>query len=108
MEKERWINEHGSAHLKKAYKMGYSCRWLYSCERAARELPGFEPADGDYYWGQADSPSEVALNEAERLIQNGFDAQVVDYGPDPENSNEAILVRLDDFRWIKIIESDAA
>lgn len=38
-DKEYWIGEHGSAHLKRAFSAGYDCQREYVLQRAAKEAP---------------------------------------------------------------------
>lgn len=62
-EKARWISEHGSARLRKAFEAGYDCIRLYLLERAAHEYPGFVlDFDDKAEWKSRACPSERALD----------------------------------------------
>lgn len=61
-EKQTWVEEHGSEHLRKALCAGYDCQRLYVTERAAKEFPGFTVDFGDdARWDNRSCPSEEAL-----------------------------------------------
>jgi hypothetical protein len=77
-EKAAWIAEHGSNYLKRATTLGYDCQRQYVTERAALELPGYEvDFDNRAAWKSRSCPSMAALEEVERLIRQGHDAEVV-------------------------------
>ena len=77
-ERLAWIETHGSDYLQRAVKLGYNCQRQYVTERAALELPGYEvDFDNRAAWKSRSCPSMAALEEVERLIQQGYDAEVV-------------------------------
>lgn len=68
IEKGRWVVDHGSDYLKKAYGAGYDCQRLYVTERAAMEHPGFVVDFDDLAaWKERSCPSEAALDAAEEV-----------------------------------------
>jgi DNA segregation ATPase FtsK/SpoIIIE-like protein len=80
LEKEKldWIFKHGSEYLQRAVKLGYNCQRQYVTERAAKEFPGYAlDFDNNANWKNRSCPSMAALDEVERLIQQGYDAKVV-------------------------------
>lgn len=105
-ERQDWIAEHGSDYLQRAVKLGYNCQRQYVSERATLELPGYElDFDDRAHWNSRSCPSPEALNEVERLIEAGHNAEVVwltvpvtttedeDGYPEPFDPCEAIVVR---------------
>ncbi|WP_373545223.1 hypothetical protein [Chamaesiphon sp.] len=60
MDKDKWIELHGSACLRKAYLTGYNCNRGYLNERLSRDYPGFELATFKHL--KMDTPPEFALN----------------------------------------------
>ena len=98
-EKMSWIEENGSAHLKKA-AVNYNCHRLYLSERGAIELPLFVfDWDDNAQWGECACPTMEALNFLEALpdecqivwIKCRHDADS-DYDEDREDG-EAIVYR---------------
>ncbi len=90
-EKQDWITAYGSERLKRATKLGYNCQRLYVMERAAKEFPEFiVDFDNRTSWNTRNCPSAEILSEVEKLIENGFSAEVVwltrpaYYGNEPE------------------------
>ena len=77
-ERLAWISEYGSDYLQRAVKLGYNCQRQYVTERAAKEFPGYEvDFDNRAAWKSRSCPSMAALEEVERLIRQGYDAEVV-------------------------------
>jgi hypothetical protein len=77
-EKAEWVEAHGSDYLKRALRLGYDCQRQYVTERAAKEFPDYTvDFDNDARWRSRSCPSPEALEEVERLIASGYDAQVV-------------------------------
>ena len=61
-EKLRWIEENGSAHLKKAIGGGFDCHRQYLTERAEIEFPGFVfDWNDNALWGDCACPTMEAL-----------------------------------------------
>lgn len=80
LEKEKlaWISEYGSDYLQRAVKLGYNCQRQYVTERAAKEFPGYAlDFNNNATWKDRACPSMAALEEVERLIRQGYDAEVV-------------------------------
>lgn len=71
--KMRWVNEHGSAHLRRACARGHDCQRMYVLERARAEAPGYtvDFEDAAEWKGRA-CPSVAALDEAERVEALGL------------------------------------
>ncbi len=77
-EKTAWIAEHGSDYLKRATKLGYNCQRQYVTERAELELPDYSvDFDDNADWNDRACPSMDALEEVEKLIAAGLNAEVV-------------------------------
>jgi hypothetical protein len=77
-ERLAWIETHGSDYLQRAVKLGYNCQRQYVTERAAKEFPGYAlDFNNNATWKDRACPSEAALDEVERLIRQGYDAEVV-------------------------------
>lgn len=77
-DKNDWVAAYGSDFLKRAVALGYNCQRRYVTERAAVELPGFAvDFDGLARWKPRACPSEKALKEVEKLIERGYEAEVV-------------------------------
>lgn len=112
-DKARWIEAHGSNHLRRAFGRGHDCQRMYVVERAAAELPGytvdFEDAAA---WKSRPCPSLAALDEAERVerldlrpaeeievrivwLTSPARAERLEYDEDPGEfeESEAIVVR---------------
>ncbi len=92
-ERNNWINEYGSQYLKNIVKLGYDVDSKYAIERANKEMPNFEvDIDDNSGWGEQDNPSEKALEEVIKLIENGYKAEVVwltsPVNPDDEDDFE--------------------
>ena len=110
VERLAWISENGSDYLQRAVKLGYNCQRQYVTERAKKEFPYYTvDFDQDAYWKDRACPSPEALEEVERLIQQGHDAKVVwltapvrepgegdkddwDYYEDPFEPCEAVVI----------------
>lgn len=77
-EKIEWIKQFGSDYLKEAVSLGYACQRSYVDERLAKELPDFVV---DYkenaYWEERACPSQDALKEIKKLLEQGYNAEVV-------------------------------
>lgn len=76
-ERETWIAEHGSDHLKRACAAGHDCSRLYLTERAANEYPDAildynEHAD----YSSRSCPSIAALDLRDKLLKEHPNAQV--------------------------------
>lgn len=68
MEKDAWIQEHGSTRLKRANARQYKVNRLYAQERADEEFPRFWLETGDgARWGERTDPSEAALDLEEQV-----------------------------------------
>lgn len=109
-ERSNWINEYGSQYLKNAIKLGYDIDSKYAIERAIKELPDFElDVDDNSVWGERVNPSEKAVEEVMKLIENGYKAEVVWLtSPDDEDDFEeceAIGIReyLGNYYLVKLI-----
>lgn len=112
-ERSNWINEYGSQYLKNANKLGYDINSKYAIERATKELPDFElDIDDNSSWDERTNPSEKAIEEVMKLIENGYNAEVVwltcPVDPDEEEDFEeceAIGIReyLGEFYLVKVI-----
>jgi len=91
-DKARWIDAHGSAHLKRAAAEGYDCRRLYVLERAAIEAPELIV---DFYngaeWRERACPTVAALDALEeaRVLELGEPLIVwLTSGPRPSKVEE--------------------
>ena len=74
-EKVAWAAAHGSDYLKRCVALGYDCQRRYVIERAALEFPDYTvDFDGLARWKDRACPSEEALAEVARLIEQGHDA----------------------------------
>jgi len=77
-EKARWIDAHGSAHLKRATAEGYDCQRLYVLERAGLEAPEFIV---DFYsgaeWRERSCPTVAALDACDAALKLGLGEPVV-------------------------------
>ena len=63
VDRQRWITEHGSPHLRRCIAAGYDCKRLYVVERAACEAPGFVvDFDDRAQWKTRACPSEAGLD----------------------------------------------
>lgn len=78
VEKLEWIKTYGSDYLKEAVSLGYACQRSYVDERLAKELPDFVV---DYkenaYWEERACPSQDALKEVKKLLEQGYHAEIV-------------------------------
>jgi hypothetical protein len=104
-EKDRWIEVHGSRHLREAWAAGYPAQREYLTERAALEFPGFTlDFDNNGEDKTRTFPSEKALAAEKHLKSFGVSGRVVwvtswptskrdedDWGDD-EESCEAVRV----------------
>jgi hypothetical protein len=118
-ERENWIREHGSEHLKKATAEGFLCKRIYVIERAAAEASDFEV---DYFgaakYEKAYCPTHealLALDEARtlglgdpvivRLSRPGDNSEKPDYPEDFEEKVEAVMIEdfLGEYDLIRII-----
>lgn len=91
-ERLAWIEMNGSEYLNKAVKLGYNCQRQYVTERALLEFPGFA-LDFNFRaeWQDRTCPSLQALEEVEKLIQQGHKALVVwlcDTGVEQETTED--------------------
>lgn len=67
-EKETWISQNGSEHLRRATSQGFDCQRLYVTERATVEYPGFGvDFKNGLEWKSRSCPSEAALDLMETL-----------------------------------------
>lgn len=67
-EKDRWIKEHGSDHLKRAWNREHNCQRLYVIERAAKEAPEFVvDFDDEAKWKDRSTPTVAALDLADAM-----------------------------------------
>lgn len=72
-EKDTWIKDHGSDHLKRAWARDHSCQRLYAIERGANEAPKFTVDVSDMSnWKDRSTPSVVALNLADEMDARGL------------------------------------
>jgi len=117
--KTDWIEQYGSAHLKRAcLAEGYNCQRLYVTERAAREAPGFVvDFNNNAGWKDRSCPSVEALDgldEARKLtlgepiivwLTDAPNARVNTYDYDEFAACEAVVIRnyLDQYDLIKVL-----
>lgn len=91
-ERLAWIEAHGSDYLQRAVKLGYNCQRQYVTERATLEFPGFAlDFNLRAEWQDRTCPSSEALDEVEKLIQQGHKALVVwlcDTGVEQETTED--------------------
>lgn len=87
-EKAEWIENHGSTHLSKAFKLGYDCQKMYLNERRLKEFPEFSILKKEMSFDSADSPSLASLQLAEsvggRVVnlyeeKKGIESEYTDY-----------------------------
>ena len=89
-EKQAWIAEHGSDHLRQAVRLGYTCQRLYATERAAAEFPGFIlDFDQLTMWDSLDSPSPEAVAIDAALRAAGHTSEAVRIYRDHAGKNVA-------------------
>lgn len=103
-DKKTWIEHYGSAHLKRAFKMGYHCQREYIIQRANREFPSFElDFDNKYTLQERPMPSEKALVEEESIHRtDSLETRIVWL---KKEKKEALTIQnyLERYRLIKII-----
>ncbi|MNL47473.1 hypothetical protein D3C87_1702640 [compost metagenome] len=109
-----WIAQNGSSHLKRALAGGYRCQELYLRERAALELPGFEPLQPEkgLERRQVDSPSLEGLDLAEEVggrvvrLMRYFDEEEKDGSPRMVDLGEAVVVNnwLGRYRMYRLVK----
>lgn len=97
--KAEWIENHGSAHLRRAFDAGYDCQRQYVIERAAQEAPGYVvDFNNTAAWDSRTFPSETALNAAEDAGLLGLGAgRVVWLTAAPSNDTQRTLDYEDDY-----------
>jgi hypothetical protein len=91
-ERSQWIEQHGSEHLKDCWRLGYKCGGIYKTERVKIEFPDFKIHNDDLDIEDKHNPSEEAIAEVKRLLEEGWNASVawaeIDYG-----HSEAIVIK---------------
>jgi len=104
-EKLDWIEQFGSGHLQRAFRLDYDCQRKYVEERSAKEFPDYIlDFDDDLDYEERVCPSEVSLRIIEPLIEKGYSAQVVWVTPESDSyydyedesssdEYEAVLIR---------------
>jgi len=102
IEKANWIEQFGSDHLQRAFKLGHNSQRKYVIERCNMELPEFSVDFNDKItWQDRSFPSLEAIEQVEKLIKQGYKAEIVwlthpdiDLELDEEwEKCEAILIR---------------
>lgn len=109
----KWIEKHGSDHLKRACEAGHTCSRLYLTERVAKEYPGaLLDFDDHAGWNDRSCPTLAALDLRDKLLKKHPDAEIhivwlTDFALNEERKDEEELsVREQEFEpheaiWVR-------
>lgn len=93
-EKQQWIEQFGSHHLKRAYNMNYNCQRQYVTERVAKEHPDFIlDFDEQVKLKERPFPSEKALDIEETLRKKAPNLNIrIQWMQKPEKESEVVVI----------------
>ena len=94
-EKQTWITQFGSSHLKRAFRMNYNCQRQYVTERVAKEHPNFTlDFDHESKRKERPFPSEKALDAEEQIRKDNSSINVrVEWMQKPEKECEVVVIQ---------------